>query len=455
MHEVALEKRSLAALSALLPAEQAARFEAAAARAREVLAGRMVWNVNATETGGGVAEMLRTLLGYFIAAGVQARWLVLDGDEEFFATTKSLHNAIHGLGDPSAFGPDQHRVYQRVLRKNLPDLLRRVRRQDLVMLHDPQSVGLLDPLKRAGIRVAWRSHIGRDAPNEQSVAAWEFLRGYVEQADAFVFSRRQYVPAWVPAQRLWIIPPSIDPLTHKNRQMEPDERRRILARAGLLSVDDTRPSPGVQGAPPPGPEARLVVQVSRWDWLKDMAGVMAGFAAADPAPDVHLMLAGPAVTGVTDDPEGAEVLNSTLSQWHRLPAAIRGRVSLVSIPMDDLDQNAAIVNAIQRQATVVTQKSLAEGFGLTVAEAMWKAKPMVAASVGGIQDQITHEQDGLLVADPTDLDAFAAALRRLMADEPLAQQLGQAARRQVLENFLDDRHLAQSADLFEGLLATG
>ncbi len=453
MQEVMLEQRPLAALAALLPAGQAARFEAAAAHAREVLAGRVVWNVSATETGGGVAEMLHTLLGYLIAAGVDARWLVVDGDEQFFATTKCLHNAIHGLGDPSGLGLERQRDYQRVVSRNLPELLRRVRSQDLVLLHDPQSAGLLDPLKRAGVRVAWRSHIGRDAPNEQSVAGWEFLRRYIQEADALIFSRRQHAPAWVPPERLWIIPPSIDPLAPKNRQMKPGERQRVLARAGLLAMNGARPAPAVQGAPAPAPGDRLVVQVSRWDRLKDMAGVMAGFAHADPPQDVHLMLVGPAVAGVTDDPEGAEVLQGTVSEWHGLPANIRSRVSLVSVPMDDLDENATIVNAIQRQATVIVQKSLAEGFGLTVAEAMWKAKPMVAAGVGGIQDQLTHEREGLLVDDPTDLDAFAGALRRLLADRHLAHHLGQAAHRRVLENFLDDRHVAQSADLFDAVLA--
>jgi trehalose synthase len=340
-----------------------------------------------------------------------------------------------------------------VVSRNLPGLLRRVRRQDLVLLHDPQSAGLLGPLKHAGVQVAWRSHIGRDAPNEQSAAGWEFLRRYIADADAFVFSRRQHAPAWIPPQRLWIIPPSIDPLAPKNQPMKQGERRRVLARAGLLATGGTRSSPAVLGAPSPGPGGRLVVQVSRWDRLKDMAGVMAGFARADPPRDVHLMLAGPAVTGVTDDPEGAEVLNSTPSQWHGLPADIRTRVSLVSVPMDDLEQNAAIVNALQRQATVIVQKSLAEGFGLTVAEAMWKARPMVAAAVGGIQDQLTHEHEGLLIDDPADLDAFAVALRRLLADRQLARRLGQAARRRVLENFLDDRQVAQCAGLFGAVLA--
>lgn len=458
MHEVTLKPRPLAALSAVLPADQGRRFEAAAARAREVLGDGTLWNVSATETGGGVAEMLPNLLGYLIAAGVRARWLVLEGDEQFFAATKRLHNAIHGVGDLSGLGPAEHAQYQRVLSRNLPDLLRLVHQGDLVLLHDPQSAGLIPALKRAGIRVAWRSHIGRDTPNEQSVAGWEFLRGYIDQADAFVFSRPQYAPPWIPADRLWIIPPSIDPLAPKNVLMSEEQCQRVLVRAGLLAGNGA--SPGtvaqerlVQGAPAPAPGSRLVVQVSRWDRLKDMPGVMAGFAGAGLPDDVHLMLVGPAVSGVTDDPEGAEVLAESLARWAALPASARSRVSLVCVPMDDIEQNATIVSAVQRLATVAAQKSLAEGFGLTVTEAMWKARPMVAAAVGGIQDQITSGENGLLIEDPADLDAFGRALRRLVSDDDLARRLGQAARTRVQANYLEDSQLARTTQMIEAMLS--
>jgi trehalose synthase len=453
--EVSPTSLPLAKLAGMLPGAQAARFGADVADAAAALAGRAVWNVSATAAGGGVAEMLYSLLGYLRTAGVDARWLVLDGDDEFFAVTKRLHNAVHGLGDPSGIGPDAHLIYQRALDRNLPALLGMIRSQDLVLLHDPQSAGLISPLRQAGVRTAWRSHIGRDVPNEQSLAAWEFLRGYIEEADAFIFSREQHAPAWIPPERLWVIPPSIDPLSPKNRPIPRVECHRILTQAGLMSAGGAPPAPGVQGAPAPGPGARLVVQVSRWDRLKDMAGVMAGLARAEPPRDVHLMLVGPAVSGVTDDPEGAEVLAECLTAWHRLPGAIRDRVSLASIPMDDLAENATIVNAVQRHAAVVVQKSLAEGFGLTVAEAMWKARPIVAAAVGGIQDQITDEREGLLVGDPTDLDAFGAALRRLLTDPGLGRRLGQAAQQRVREKFLDDRHIGQSVELLRTMLDGG
>jgi trehalose synthase len=201
-------------------------------------------------------------------------------------------------------------------------------------------------------------------------------------------------------------------------------------------------------------DARLVVQVSRWDRLKDMAGVMTGFADhVDTMPaDVHLLLVGPDVAAVSDDPEGAGVLAECLAQWQTLPAATRARVHLVGVPMDDVDENAHIVNAVQHYAAVVVQKSIVEGFGLTVTEAMWKSRPVIASAVGGIQDQIVDGQHGLLLRDPRDLDAFAGALRRVLLDPELARRLGQSAAARVQDQFLGDRHLIQYIDLFSRLL---
>ena len=447
-----LVPRPLAALAAVLPAVQAARLRASAGSAAQTLAGRTTWHVNATATGGGVSEMLTTLLGYALDAGIRARWLVLDGNAEFFAITKRLHNAIHGAGDPHGFGPADHRAYRQVLDRNADDMVRLTSPPDLVMLHDPQTAGLIAPLQRAGVRVAWRSHVGRDVPNLATIAAMGFLRPYIESADFFVFSRRQYAPSWVPASRLWIIPPSIDPLAPKNRYIAPGAATRILAANGLLSPPGAGRSPAVQGAPAPAPDQPVVIQVSRWDRLKDMPGVMAGFARARLPDDVHLLLIGPSVAGVTDDPEGGEVLAECVTAWQALPEPVRRRVSLVSVPMDDLKLNATIINAIQRHAAVVVQKSLAEGFGLTVSEAMWKSRPLLASAVGGIQDQITDRQQGLLV-DPYDLDGFARDLERMLGDQHLAHRLGHAARRRVREHFLDDRQLIQTNELFGAMLA--
>jgi trehalose synthase len=453
MLEIEIVPRPLETLRGVLTREQSDRFRAAAARAAEALSGRTVWNVSSTATGGGVAEMLHTLLGYVAGAGVRSRWLVLAGDADFFAATKRLHNAIHGLGSVPAVTAADRSAYDSVLARNLPGLLGQLRPEDLVLLHDPQTAGLVGPVRAAGVPVVWRSHIGLDTPVATSISAWEFLRGYLEAADDLVFSRRQYAPPWVPTDRLWVISPSIDPLSAKNRPIASEECVRILTGAGLLAGGQPV-GEVVQGAPPPAADAPLVVQVSRWDRLKDMPGVMLGFARmSSRQADAHLMLVGPAVAGVTDDPEGAQVFAECLDAWQRLPAGVRERVHLASVPTDDPERNATIVNAIQRHAAVVVQKSIAEGFGLTVTEAMWKGRPVIASGVGGILDQISDGRDGLLIADPHDLDAFAAAVERVLSDGQLARRLGEAAHLRVRDQYLGDRHLGQYAELFETVLS--
>jgi trehalose synthase len=205
----------------------------------------------------------------------------------------------------------------------------------------------------------------------------------------------------------------------------------------------------LQTGPPPPANVPLVVQVSRWDPLKDMAGVMTAFA--EQVASAHLLLVGPVVTGVADDPEGAATLDHCIEVWRRLPHEERSRIHLACLPMQDPIENAIIVNAVQRHASVVTQKSLAEGFGLTVAEAMWKGRPIVASAVGGIVDQIVSGEHGLLVDDPRDPVEFGQAVRRLLDDSAYAELLGENARQRATTDFLGDRHLEQYAQLFEQL----
>jgi trehalose synthase len=203
-------------------------------------------------------------------------------------------------------------------------------------------------------------------------------------------------------------------------------------------------------APLPAP-APAVVQVSRWDRLKDPAGVLRGFVEGiAPTTDAHLVIAGPSTAAVADDPEGAEVLAEVAAQANRLAPELRERVHLMSLPMEDPQENAVIVNALQRRADVIVQKSLAEGFGLTVAEAMWKARPVVASAVGGIQDQIVDGESGVLV-QPDDLDGFGHAVTELLSDPARAEWMGHNARERVRGAFLGARHLEQYVDLFEGI----
>ena len=476
MEEVSVRPVDLGQLAALLPADRAERLATAADRARSAFGDRVVWHVNATSHGGGVAEMLQTLLAYAKGAGIENRWLVLDGDPRFFAITKRLHNVLHGEpGDGGPLGPAEHAHYEEVLRANLAELVRSVSPGDIVLLHDPQTAGLAEGLREIGARVVWRCHVGRDRPNDVTDAGWEFLRPYVRHAQGLVFSRRAYAPQWVDGELLAVIPPSIDPLALKNMALAPEQVTAILARAGLVAdgrregrvdflrrdgtpgtVRSHRSSGGLLlGTDPPPPTVPLVVQVSRWDRLKDMAGVMEGFVRAVDEDDLngaHLMLAGPEVSGVADDPEGAEVLGDCREEWRHLPAEVRGRVHLACVPMDDGDENAIIVNALQRHAAVVVQKSLVEGFGLTVTEAMWKGRPVVASKLGGIQDQIVDGRDGLLVEDPYDIDEFARILGRPLADAGLASRLGAAAQARVAQEYVGDRHLAQYVELFSDLV---
>ncbi|HET7397812.1 MAG TPA: glycosyltransferase [Intrasporangium sp.] len=471
MQQVGIDAIPLDRLATILDAERATSLRAAAARAAHLLAGRTVWNVSSTASGGGVAEMLQALLSYTRGAGVDTRWLVLDATPEFFRLTKQLHNLLHGSGSGDAPPlEDGLQVYAQVSEDNLRSLAGCVRAGDVVILHDPQTAGLVAGLRRLGAHVVWRCHVGRDDTNAQSAAAWGFLRPHVEQADALIFSRQQFVPGWVDPARVWLIPPSLDPFSAKNRFLPPADVAATLRRWDLVGLapghahvdfvrrDGTlgsvrRHHDVVVGGPVPG-EARMVLQVSRWDRLKDMAGVLTAFATHLPGlpDDVHLLLAGPDGSGVSDDPEGAEVVQECLDLWRSQPEAARRRLHLCSLPMDDIDENAHVVNALQRHAAVVVQKSLEEGFGLTVTEPMWKGRPVVASAVGGIQDQVVHGESGLLLDDPRDLDAFAGLLQRLLDDPPLAHQLGEHAHERVRARFLGDRHLIQYADLVASLL---
>ena len=466
-----MPRHSLSRLEPLIGHDRYGELERTVAVAREQLRGKTIWNINSTAAGGGVAEMLQVLVGYILDADVDIRWLVIGGDAEFFAVTKRIHNRLHGMtGDDGDLGQSEAAHYTDVSAANASSAAMRVQPGDIVLLHDPQTAGMAAPLVGAGARVVWRSHVGCEISNEWTDQAWSFLRGHLAPCSAYVFSVASYVPAWIEDSRAWIIPPSIDPFSPKNQEMGDDEVMRTLRGIGLLPGGDES-SPGrftrrdgttglvcqrasiVSSGPPLQPGVPLVVQVSRWDKLKDMAGVMNGFASyVAGRVDAQLALVGPSTAGVTDDPEGAEVFAQCRATWEALPSEVRRLVRLVTLPMDDVDENAAMVNALQRHATVIVQKSLAEGFGLTVAEGMWKAKAVLASSVGGIAAQI-EPGTGLLLEDPTDLSAFGGILTALLAHPGEIAELGARARQHVLEGFIGDEHLLRYAHLIAWLLS--
>jgi trehalose synthase len=447
VQEIDVPAVSLPRLASLLTPERAGLLAQYEGRGRSLLHGRTVWNVNSTASGGGVAEMLKALVGSGRGAGVDTRWLVLEGSPAFYAVTKRLHNRLHGVtGDDGDLGPDERSTYAAVQEGSLTAVGAYVRSGDIVILHDPQTAGLASGLQALGAHVVWRCHVGVDDQNAFTEQAWSFMRDFVSSADAFVFSRAAFAPAWLPADRLRVIPPSLDPFSAKNAPLSPADVTDTVQSFATLT----------EGSPLP-PDTRVVLQVSRWDRLKDMAGVLEGFVEhLDVMPDeVHLVLAGPETTGVQDDPEAADVLAECLALWSELTPSVRARVHLWSLPMTDLDENAHLVNALQRHAAVVVQKSLAEGFGLTVTEPMWKARPVVASAVGGIQDQIVDGVSGLLLHDPRDHAELAAALLQMLTDPRAAGVFGDAAQARVRDKFLADRHLIQYVDLFQDLLEGG
>lgn len=271
LQEVSVQALDPARLEPLIGEARMQRFEATAEKTRDLVAGRSILNVNSTAAGGGVAEMLQTLLAYVRGAGVDARWLVIEGDADFFAITKRIHNGLYGSpGDGGTLGTEERTHYERTLQRNADEMLALVRPGDVVLLHDPQPAGLLPTLHRAGAIVVWRCHVGRDRPNEWTERSWQFLRPYLEDADALVFSRAAFAPAWAEPGRTHVVPPSIEPFSAKNEPMSPRNVRLALAYVGLIDGDGTPPivpfmrrdgSPGrfnrhvdvIHSGPPPAP----------------------------------------------------------------------------------------------------------------------------------------------------------------------------------------------------------
>src|SRR4029077_3955848 len=331
----------------------------------KLLRGRVVWNVNSTARGGGVAELLSSLIPYDRGAGIDSRWVVIQGEPGFFEVTKKLHTLLHGVAvDGAALTKEECVEYEQTLAANARALLEVVKPGDVVLLHDPQTAGLAPAGPELGCKVIWRCHIGVDEPTDVVRSAWNFLRGYVSAAHALVFSRRRYVWEGLEPSRVQIIPPSIDAFSIKNRELDEPTVTGLLRAGGILhgsngdatftrsDGSEAHMSRRAAGLPEGGlpADARIVLQVSRWDRLKDPIGVMNGFVqhvATDT--DAHLVLAGPAPTSVSDDPEQPEILRELSDQHAGLPESIRRRVHIAQLPMEDEEENAALVNALQRR----------------------------------------------------------------------------------------------------------
>ena len=369
------------------------------------LEGRRVVTVNSTAVGGGVAEILSRMVPLCNELGVQMRWDVLKGGEDYFAVTKRIHNTLHGKAEP--FTAHDREVFQATTEQNLTTMDLDA---DIVFIHDPQPVGLIAARIRRPAGWIWRCHIDVSAPQAD---VWDFLTQYVNGYDAVVFSAPQFARDLAMPQAM--IAPSIDPLSDKNRELTEGEIQAVLER---LQVPQDKP---------------IVTQISRFDRLKDPVGVVEAFRLVHRYNDCRLVLAG---GGATDDPEGKEVLTAVREAANDDP----------DIHILDLPPTANVeINALQRASTIVLQKSLKEGFGLTVSEALWKGKPVIAGAVGGIPLQITHRYSGILTHS---VEGTAFWIKQLLNSPDYARRLGENGREHVRTNFLLTRHLREYLLLF-------
>ena len=362
------------------------------------LEGKIITNINSTAVGGGVAEILTRMVPLLRELGVDARWEVIKGDDRFFNITKKIHNALHGVD--VALSEEEVDYFLEVERENAENINLE---GDVVFVHDPQPIALVEKKAQLGNKWLWRCHIDFSHPKEW---VWNFLRFYIEKYDAAVFSAPAFARALSINQIL--ISPSIDPLSEKNRELNEEEINTVFDR---FVIDRSRP---------------IVTQISRFDYLKDPVGVVEAYKLAKKRVDCELILAGgPA----TDDPEGEKVLSEVKERAAGDPDIF----ILLLPPGSDFE-----INALQRGSTVILQKSLREGFGLTVAEALWKAKPVIASAVGGIPLQVTHKYSGILT---NTIEGTAYWIKQLIQTPEYAYNLGRNGREHIKNNFLITRHL--------------
>jgi len=369
------------------------------------LEGKSILNVNSTAVGGGVAEILTRMVPLLKQLNVNAKWEVIKGNERFFKITKDFHNALHGV--PVNLNDDDFDFFIMVNRENMKEFNFDY---DIFLIHDPQPVVLVEKRKEIGKNWAWRCHIDFTEPQEQII---NFLEGYINQYNAAVFSAPAFARKFNIPQ--FLIAPSIDPLSDKNKELPENQIKKIVEGFG---IDTSR---------------KIVTQISRFDYLKDPLGVVEVYNSVKKYVDCQLVLAG---GGATDDPEGMEVLAKVKE------AAEKDKDIFVLFlpPSSDIE-----INALQKASTVVLQKSLKEGFGLTVAEALWKEKPVIAGAVGGIPLQIKHQYSGLLSYS---IEGTVFYLKQLLNDEKYAKALGVNGKSHIKDNFLITRHLRDYLMLF-------
>jgi trehalose synthase len=373
------------------------------------LKGKVIQYVNSTAVGGGVAEILNRMLPLLRQLGVDARWDVIKGGERFFQVTKKIHNALHGR--PQEICQDDIDAFMDTSRKNIDEMDTGA---DIVFVHDPQPIALVK--KKAENKWVWRCHIDVSMPDR---TAWNFLYSFVIKYDAAVFSSPAFSPE-LPI-RQFLISPSIDPLSDKNKELPPEAVQAVLDKYGILA------------------DKPIIAQISRFDRLKDPLGVIEAYRQVKRYIDCQLVLAGGTAV---DDPEGMAVFSEVNERALGDPD-----IHILLMPHDEIE-----VNALQRASTVIVQKSLKEGFGLTVAEALWKGKPVVASHVGGIPLQIKHKYSGLLCRS---IEGCAFAIKQVLNNPAYGRKIGENGREHIRNNFLITRHLRDYLLLFLTLYRDG
>ena len=359
----------------------------------EKLQGKTVKMVNSTSVGGGVAEMLHRSVPLYHELGLKVRWDVIKGGGEFFNVTKAFHNALHG--SEVSITPQMLDDFKETNEKNMAELLFD---EDVVIIHDPQPLPLIEKKGASKSKWVWRCHIDTSSPNQ---FVWDFLRKYIEKYDASIFSSPSFAKELPLPQ--YLIHPAIDPFAEKNRDLTSKEIDDVLKKHNIPT------------------DKPIITQVSRFDYLKDPIGVFEVYKLVKKHVDCIFVYAGGTAN---DDPEGSKVL----SELQERASGEKDFHILLLPPFSDFE-----VNALQRASTIVLQKSQREGFGLTVTEALWKGKPVVASAVGGIPLQVIHNFTGLLAHS---IEGVAYQIRYLLNNSQVAERLGQYGREHVREKFL-------------------
>ncbi len=372
------------------------------------LSGKSILNINSTYVGGGVAEILSRMVPFLNQLGINTKWSVIKGDNSFFTITKKFHNALHGKKEEITY--EEFSYFLEINKKNAEEL---ALNSDIIFVHDPQPVALINRRNEYGEKWIWRCHIDISNPDDK---VWNFIKDYVVKYNGTVFSAPNFAKTL--PNKMFLIYPSIDPLSDKNKELTDDEIEKVLNK---YKIDKDKP---------------IILQVSRFDYLKDPVGVIKAFKIVKKSTPCQLILAGGTAT---DDPESDRVLGEV-----KQIAEGENDIHILLLPSDaDIE-----INALQRAATVIIQKSIKEGFGLTVTEALWKGKPIVASAVGGILLQVKNKLTGLLCHS---IEGAAYSIRTLLANPDYAKWLGENGKAHVKENFLITRHLKDYMLLFIAL----